>query len=61
MPSPQHESIVEMLRGQVLPNELPSPQDLRALFEAMASAFPLPAGARSKVGPPGLEPGTSRL
>jgi monoterpene epsilon-lactone hydrolase len=47
MPSPQHESIVEMLRGQVLPSELPAPQDLRVLFEAMASSFPLPAGARS--------------
>jgi monoterpene epsilon-lactone hydrolase len=46
MPSPQHESIVEMLRGQVLPSELPAPQELRAMFEAMASAFPAPAGTK---------------
>jgi monoterpene epsilon-lactone hydrolase len=46
MPSPQHEAIVEMLQGQPLPTEMPSPDALRAFFEAMASTFPVPAGAK---------------
>lgn len=46
MPSPQHEAIVAMLQSQPLPSEMPSPQELRAFFEAMAAMFPIPAGAR---------------
>lgn len=47
MPSPQHEAIVTMLQSQPLPTEMPSPVALRALFEAMASSFPAPAGVRT--------------
>lgn len=46
MPSPQHEAIVEMLKSQPLPAEPPSPEMLRAFFEAMASTFPVPDGAK---------------
>ena len=47
MPSPQHEAIVQMLQSQPLPAEPPSPEMLRAFFEAMASTFPVPEGAVS--------------
>ncbi len=49
MPSPQHEAIVAMLQSQPLAQsaEIPSPEVLRSFFEAMASMFPMPAGARA--------------
>lgn len=47
MPSPQHEAIVAMLQSQPLPAEMPTPEALRAFFEAMASMFPVPDGAAS--------------
>jgi len=47
MPSPQHEAIVAMLQSQPLPSEPPSPEVLRAFFEAIASTFPVPDGAKS--------------
>ncbi len=47
MPSPQHEAIVAMLQSQPLPSEPPSPEMLRAFFEAIASTFPVPDGAKS--------------
>jgi len=46
MPSPQHEAIVAMLQSQPLPTDMPSPEMLRAFFEAMASSFPVPDGVR---------------
>jgi len=46
MPSPQHEAIVSMLQGQPLPAEIPTPEVLRAFFEAMASTFPVPDGVK---------------
>lgn len=48
MPSPQHEAIVEMLQSKPLPSEAASPEILRAVFEAIASTFPVPDGARSE-------------
>lgn len=48
MPSPQHEAIVEMLRGQPRPATAPTPQESRAGFEEMARLFPVPDGARSE-------------
>ena len=57
MPSPQHEAIIAMLQSQPLPSEMPSPQELRVFFEAMASAFPVPDGAKSTTSQLGGLPG----
>jgi monoterpene epsilon-lactone hydrolase len=45
MPSQAHEAIVAMLQAQPVPENLPSPAELRAMFEMMAAAFPVPEGA----------------
>jgi len=57
MPSPQHEAIVEMLRSQPLPLEIPAPELLRSAFAAMASTFPVPDGAKSTPAEMGGVPG----
>lgn len=57
MPSPQHEAIVTMLQSQPLPEQMPSPAELRLFFEAMASAFPSPAGVKSAPATVGGVPG----
>lgn len=57
MPSPQHEAIVAMLQSQPLPMEMPSPEMLRSFFEAMASSFPVPDGAKSTPAEMGGVPG----
>lgn len=57
MPSPQHEAIVAMLQSQPLPTEVPTPEMLRAFFEAMASTFPVPDGVRCTAAEMGGVPG----
>ncbi|MFN2377798.1 MAG: alpha/beta hydrolase [Candidatus Binatia bacterium] len=57
MPSPQHEAIVAMLQSQPLPAEIPTPEVLRAFFEAMASTFPVPDGVKCTPAQMGGVPG----
>jgi epsilon-lactone hydrolase len=57
MPSPQHEALVAMLQSQAFPTEIPSPETLRAFFEAMVAVFPVPEGARCTPAEMGGVPG----
>ena len=57
MPSPQHEAIVAMLQSQPLPADMPSPEMLRAFFEALTSTFPPVDGAESTPAEMGGVPG----